>query len=163
MNLDNFLFVIPARKGSKGIKKKNLIKLKKKHLVEYTFKIIEKLNIKNSYVITDDNLIKKIAHKYNVNTEYKRPKKLSGDRISLIENLKHFKKFIDKKINYKYFIILQPTSPFRTYEDVLNSIKKFKKGRYSSLFSVSDSIENPYESVYLKKKKNFLLSKKNIK
>ena len=72
-------------------------------------------------------------------------------------NLKSFLKdfCIDllKKIKFKYIVILQPTSPLRTYLDVKRSTEKFLKGNYSSLFSISPSAEHPNESVYIENKK----------
>ena len=41
------LIIIPARKGSKGIKNKNKIKVNGKKLIEYTFEIVNKLNFKS--------------------------------------------------------------------------------------------------------------------
>ena len=56
-----FISVIPARKGSKSIKNKNVIKIKNKPLIEYTFDQINrsKLSRKNSYVISNDKRVKK--------------------------------------------------------------------------------------------------------
>ena len=50
------LVVIPARNGSKRIRNKNLIKIKRKYLIEYTFSLIKNLKLeKQSYVTTDSN------------------------------------------------------------------------------------------------------------
>ena len=130
MNLDEFIFLIPARKGSKGIKGKNLVKIGNKELVARTFETIKKIKYDNKYVLTNDAEIKKIAKKYNVNTSYYRKKIVSGDDIELIDTVKDFCLKINLNKPYKYIVILQPTSPFRTFNDILNSIKKFKKKKY---------------------------------
>lgn len=153
MNLDNFIFVIPARKGSKGIKSKNLVKIAGKELVSRTFETIKKIKKNNKYVLTNDNKIKNIAETYNINTSYYRKQILSGDNVELIETVKDFCKSINKKKTYKYIVILQPTSPFRTYKDIINSIKKFKKYKYSSLFSISPSLEHPNDTILFKNDK----------
>ena len=93
IKLDDFLFVVPARKGSKGIKKK-FNQSRKKKLIEYTFKNLVKINRKRKFVLTDCNKIKKIAEKYNLDTSYVRPRNLSGDKINIIDTLLHFDKFI---------------------------------------------------------------------
>ena len=46
------LAVIPARAGSRGIKNKNITKLNKKSLIEYTFLAATKSNLKDIFLIT---------------------------------------------------------------------------------------------------------------
>ncbi len=148
----NVIAVIPARKGSKSIKNKNIIKINKKSLIEYTFTEVKKSILKKSFVLTDSQKIKKIAKKYKINCDYIRPKKLSQDKTSLLDNLTHFYKWLNiEKINFDYLLILQPTSPARSYEDINSVIKILKKKGPDSLFSVNSSSEHPYESIKLKK------------
>ncbi len=162
INLEDFAFIVPARKNSKGIRNKNLIKYKNKSLIEHTFKILNSINIKNKFVLTDSSKIKKIASKYSINFDYKRPNKLSGDKTELVDNLVHFDKYLSKYHSFKYYVILQPTSPLRTKNDLLESIKIFNKKAFESLFSVSPSIEHPSDSFYLHKNKiKYFIKKKN--
>tara|TARA_Y100000389_G_C17432118_1_gene503317 strand:- start:742 stop:1413 length:672 start_codon:yes stop_codon:yes gene_type:complete len=153
MNIDNFIFLIPARKGSKGIRDKNLVKIGNKELVTRTFETIKKIKYDRKYILTDDNRIKQLAKKYSINTSYFRKKSVSGDNVKLIETVKDFCSSISTKNQYKYVVILQPTSPLRTYKDIINSIKKFKKNKYSSLFSISPSLEHPNETIFIKNNK----------
>lgn len=157
--LDDFLFIIPARKGSKGIKNKNIIKIRNKSLVEYTFQILRKISSNKKYVLTDSKKIKSIAKKYNINTDYIRTSNLSKDSTELIENLCHFDHFVEQKLKFTHYVILQPTSPLRTYDDLLQSIKKYIKDKSESLFSISPSLEHPNESVFFRKKKMFYFKK----
>jgi CMP-N,N'-diacetyllegionaminic acid synthase len=156
---NDFVFIIPARKGSKGIKDKNIIKIKNKRLVEYTFKILKKIPSNRKYVLSDSKLVKDIACKYKVNTNYKRVAKLSKDNTTLVENLLHFDKFIDNKIKFNHYIILQPTSPLRRYNDLVNSILKYLKNKSESLYTISQSLEHPNENIFFKKKKIFYFNK----
>jgi CMP-N-acetylneuraminic acid synthetase len=73
----------------------------------------------------------------------------------------HFLKWSKNKYEIDYFIILQPTSPLRSKIDILKSIKKVKKNKLTSLFSVSESLEHPYETINLFKneKWNYVLPK----
>ena len=45
---DDFIFIIPARKGSKGIKKKNIVKIKKKKLYNIPLKQLKKFQMKEN-------------------------------------------------------------------------------------------------------------------
>jgi len=148
----NIIAVIPARKGSKSIKNKNIIKINKKSLIEYTFTEVKKSILKKSFILTDSKNIKRIAKKYKIDCSYIRPKKLSQDKTSLLDNLTHFYKWLNiEKINFDYLLILQPTSPARSFIDINSVIKILKKTKPDSLFSVNSSTEHPYESIKLKK------------
>jgi CMP-N-acetylneuraminic acid synthetase len=159
MSLKDYIFVIPARKGSKGIKNKNIVKVNNKKLIEFTFKEIKKISSPKKYLISDSLEIKRIASKYEINTDYVRPKKLSKDNTDLIENLIHFDKFIKDKIKFKHYVILQPTSPLRSSKDIVNSIKKYNLEKADSLFSISKSIEHPSDTIFLKKNYFFYFKK----
>ena len=64
--IDN-LVIIPARKNSKRIKNKKLIKLGKKSLVEITLDFALKISDKNFiYLSTDSKKIRKIGEKYRI-------------------------------------------------------------------------------------------------
>ena len=75
-----YIAVIPARKGSKSLKRKNLIILNKRRLIEYTFLSAQKsFFLKKIYLTTDDNKIKTIAKKYKKIKIISRQKKLCSD------------------------------------------------------------------------------------
>ena len=162
MNFDDFIFLVPARKGSKGIKGKNLVKINKKELIVRTFESLKGMKKENKYVLTDDNKVKNIAKKYNIDTSYFRKKILSGDDVELIDTVKDFCIHLGTRKAYKYVVILQPTSPFRTFLDIKKSLQKFKKNNYSSLFSISPSMEHPNDCIFIDKKKiQYFINQKN--
>ena len=145
-----FIFVIPARAGSKSIKGKNIKKIGKYSLIEYTFSTLKKINNSLSFVLTDSLKIKKISKKYNVISDYDRPKSLSKSKTSLIDTLFHFTNWaIKKKFKFDYLVVLQPTSPLRNSLDLFKSISIVKKNKYKSLFSISEVNEHPYEMINL--------------
>ena len=162
MNFDDFIFLVPARKGSKGIKGKNLVKINKKELIVRTFESLKGIKKENKYVLTDDNKVKNIAKKYNIDASYFRKKILSGDDVELIDTVKDFCIYLGTRKVYKYVVILQPTSPFRTFLDIKKSLQKFKKNNYSSLFSISPSMEHPNDCIFIDKKKiQYFINQKN--
>ena len=147
-----FISVIPARSGSRGIKNKNIYKINKKPLIQYTFEATSKSKIKDCYVLTDSNKVKKIARKFSIKTTYVRPKKTSTSKTSLAETLNHFYKWTKKRnIYFDYMVVLQPTSPLRSFQDINSAIRIVKKKKFKSLFSISESIEHPYEAIKMSK------------
>ena len=75
--------MIPARIGSKSFKKKNLILINNKPLINYVIDEAKKSNIFYKIVLNADHKIfKKIADKNKIQF-YLRPKKLSGDKVNV--------------------------------------------------------------------------------
>ena len=111
--------------------------------------------------MTDDKKIKKISKKYNFNTEYIRPKKVSHSKASLVDTLLDFIRNTEEKYRYDYLVVLQPTSPMRDHRDINNAIKLIIKKKATSLASISESQEHPYEQIIINKKKWRLLFNKS--
>jgi CMP-N-acetylneuraminic acid synthetase len=160
-----FLGVVPARSGSQSIKKKNTFIVNKKPLIQYTFEELEKSLIKKKYLLSDDKKIKKLAKKFNFSSDYLRPKSLSQNTTSLADTLFHFHQWTEyKKIAYDYLVVLNPTSPLRNYKDINSAVEIVKRKKYKSLFSISNSLEHPYETIRFDKKKKwkYVLSKSKL-
>ena len=49
-------------------------------------------------------------------------------------------------------LILQPTSPLRHFKDINKAISIIRKTKSKSLFSISESLEHPYEVIKIKGK-----------
>ena len=160
-----FLAVVPARLNSKSLKKKNTFPVNKKPLIQYTFEELQKSSIKNKYLLSDDKKVSKLAKKYNLSVDYLRPKSVSRSKTSLAETLFHFHKWTEsKKIFYDYLVVLQPTSPLRNYKDINSAVKIVNNKKHKSLFSISNSLEHPYETIKFDKKKKwkYILSKSRL-
>ena len=86
------------------------------------------ISSKKKFLISDSLMAKKIAKKYKIDTSYFRPKKLSKDNTDLIANLIDFDRYIkNQDIVFKYYVVLQPTSPLRKKQDLKNALKIFIK------------------------------------
>ena len=140
------LVLVTARKNSKRIKNKNIIKIKgNKTLIDYTFSFIKKnLSYCNTLVSTDSNIIKKSALKHKLICPWLRPKRLSSDETKSIDVIIHAIKWYEKnyhKINT--IILLQPTSPFRKVQDLNNTlnmyVKNYKNNKKISVISCKKS------------------------
>lgn len=148
-----FAIVIPARKGSKAIRNKNLIKIKNKHLIEYSFIEAKKTRIKLKFILSNDEKIKSLSKKYGFISSYERPESVSKDTTSMSETILHFIDSCHKKFKFDYIVILQPTSPLRTARDIKNSINFLKLKKAKSLIGVSRCLEHPYEQIVMDRKK----------
>tara|TARA_B110000483_G_C18175738_1_gene535010 strand:+ start:346 stop:1026 length:681 start_codon:yes stop_codon:yes gene_type:complete len=159
------LVLIPARAGSKGIKNKNLKKLGQKTLVEHTFLTACKLKkIDDIILSTDSKQIIRLSKKYKkIQTLFLRPKKFAADNSKMSEVALHTINFL-KKINkkFKYIIILQPTTPFRSIKELNKIINHVKKNKIKSLFSVTESWQHPSEFIEIKKGKKVKFLDKNL-
>ena len=67
--------------------------------------------------------------------------------------------FIENKLKFKHYVVLQPTSPLRKFEDIIKSIKKYLRHKSDSLFSISPSSEHPSECIFFKKKKIYYFNR----
>lgn len=133
----DILGIIPARGGSTGIKLKNLVKLNHKPLLFYTVNAAKKssYNIR-TVVSTDHKKIEKYAVELGVEV-IKRPKKLSGSKISVEPTIEHVLDFLRHKENYvpDAIILLQNTCPLRTSKHIDSALRLFLKGNYDSVLS----------------------------
>ena len=160
------LVIIPARKGSKRLKRKNILKLNKKPLVQLTIEFAKKL--KNTFdiiVSTDDPKIIKISRKLNVKAPFLRPAKLSNDNASSFSVCAHAINFYEKKYtSIDAILLLQPTSPFRSRSVIDKIIKDFHKMKSRSVVSVQKLNLNPLSIIEKKLNKNhfFIKDKNNL-
>ena len=152
------LCIIPARKGSKGLKSKNIKKLNNIPLVAWSILAAKKSKlIKEIIVSTDSIKISKIARKYGANIPFIRPKKFATDKASTFSVIKHAINFYSKnKINFDYILLLEPTSPLRNYKDIDFCINKVIKNNIDTMVSVTKVIDQHPSFLYSINKKNIL-------
>ena len=121
--------LVTARKNSKSIKRKNLVKLNNKMLVNYSFNVLKNCKSINKIIVsTDDILIDSIAKKLKFEV-IKRPRKLAGDLVNSVDVIYDVLNKSFNKYGYlpKWFVLIQPTSIFLQLEDLnklINSIEK---------------------------------------
>ena len=160
------LCFIPARKNSKGIKNKNLTKLKNKPLIYYTLKVSKQIKNVYRFLSTDSKKIKNYADRYLENKiDYLRPSKIAKDNSSLFLAIKHALDWLktNKSLEFDAILVLQPTTPVRKLSDLNKAIKLFKNKKISSLVSVVKMKEHPYECIELTNKKWSYIKKSNKK
>jgi CMP-N,N'-diacetyllegionaminic acid synthase len=126
------LAIVLARKGSVRLKNKNVLMLKGKPLIEWTFKKINKNNIRKLFVdiliSTDSEKILNLSKRYNFLSPWLRPKtysaKFSTSESSALHALKWYEKNIQKVDGVFLF---QPTTPFRMDNKIISAVKMFSK------------------------------------
>ena len=136
MNEKNIVAIIPARGGSKGIPKKNLIDFCGKPLLAWS--IIQAQNtpqIKKIYVSSDSDVILECAEKYDA-VGIKRPDDIAGDTAPSESAIAHACEQIGNLA--ETIVFLQPTSPLRKPDDITKAIEVFDAGNYDSLFSACE-------------------------
>jgi len=148
------LGIIPARGGSKGIPLKNIKTLAGKPLINYTIQSAQKSKINKIVVSTDNKKIKKISESAGADVPFLRPKKISGDKVSTIDVVKHTLHFLSTNQSYvpDIVIILQPTSPLRSAKMINNSINLLKKSKSTSVITVSKIKTHPYAAFWYNNK-----------
>lgn len=158
------LVIIPARKNSKRLKNKNLLRINKKSLIQRTIETALKItNNKNILVSTDSKKILKVAKHNRVLAPWLRPKILSSDKISTEKVVIHALNWFEKnfeKVNC--LLLLQPTSPFRKIKSILDGLHLFSKNTSHSIISVKN-IDPSSKYFCLNKKDNKLLNLQNNK
>lgn len=131
------LAIIPARGGSKGIPHKNIVDVCGKPLIGYTIEAALTSNCFDLVVVTtDDDDIEKIALTYGI-TVLRRPDFISGDDAKTEDAIKHaIEELMRKGDVFDVFMLLQPTSPLRTSENISGAMNLFVSKRLRSLLSV---------------------------
>ncbi|OGW48735.1 MAG: hypothetical protein A2Z50_05710 [Nitrospirae bacterium RBG_19FT_COMBO_42_15] len=140
--MPNLVAIIPARGGSKGIKKKNIQPLLGEPLICFSIEsALESSYIKDVFVSTDSNEIKGIAKGYNKVKIIDRPADLALDATPTEPVLIHALDCIKKDYNSlpDYVILLQPTSPYRKKGTIDRCIEKILETKADSLLTVCEN------------------------
>lgn len=116
--------VIPARGGSKRIKKKNIKLFLGQPIISFTIKsLIQSKIFDKIFVSTDDNEISKICMEHNVEI-IQRPDSLSNDIVSTNEVVKNAIEQRKDQIKLNdYVCCVYPTAPFLRISDLLKGLK----------------------------------------
>tara|TARA_Y100000356_G_C11177634_1_gene245009 strand:+ start:52 stop:609 length:558 start_codon:yes stop_codon:yes gene_type:complete len=117
--------IIPARKGSKRLKHKNVYPINNKPLIEYTIDAAlnsKYLNKNNLYINTDFDKVIDIAKSRNVKY-IERPSKLAGDKVWTQDVINHTTNTIKNLEEEDIIIILQANSPQMDSQTIDNCIE----------------------------------------
>ena len=160
---EDFLFLIPARGGSKGIPKKNIKNLSGKPLIYYTLDAIKDIApINNICVSSDDLEIIRKVEEYGIKVPFIRPSEYATDTSTSADVIDHALNYYKKNgRQFKALVLLQPTSPFRKSTHLIEALKLFSED-INLVVSVKITSANPYYVLFEENANGYLeLSKKS--
>jgi CMP-N,N'-diacetyllegionaminic acid synthase len=144
----DIIAIIPARGGSKGIKRKNLIQINGKSLVGLSVEhALKSKLITRTIISSDDAEIIADAVKYGAEAPFIRPKELAEDHVLDLPVFEHALNFLQEKENYTPQIVvhLRPTAPYRKSEWIDAAIQLLLDNKEGdSVRSVSEPEKHPY-------------------
>lgn len=134
----SFLAVIPARSGSKRLPGKNIRLLAGKPLLAYSINAsIQTDYIDFTMVSTDSQEIAELSVKNNASVPFIRPAELATDEASTVDVALHaINELENTGKEFDYLVILQPTSPLRTGNDIKEAIEEITDSGKDALISV---------------------------
>lgn len=125
------LAIIPAREGSKGIKDKNVQPLCNKPLVYWSISEARKAAVDRVIVSTDSQRYKDMLEQYGQDLfPFIRPEKYAKDSSPSSDVIIHaLDKMKELGEEYDTFVLLEPTCPLRTAEQINEALHIFKSNK----------------------------------
>ena len=123
------LAIIPARLGSKRIKKKNIRLFFGKPIISYPIKQLKLSGLFDKiFVSTEDKAVKKIAESYGAKVDFLRSKKLSKDKTPLILVLKNVISELKKRGEvYDEIWMIYACNPLLSKKNIIKAKNEFQK------------------------------------
>jgi len=134
------LGVIPARGGSKGVARKNLREVGGRPLVAWSVAVAREAAdvLYRTVVSTDDEEIAEVCRGLGADVPFLRPPDLGGDRVPMVPVLRHAVRAVEEEEGRPVdrVMLLQPTNPFRTADDIREAVRLASQGECDSVISV---------------------------
>lgn len=139
------LAVIPARSGSKGLKDKNIKPLCGLPLCAYTINAATESGIFDEiHFSTDSREYAAIAEKYGASVPFLRDSELASDTASSWDVIKAVvSKYEESKKIFDAVMLLQPTVPFRSAEDIRSALEVLERNNANAVVSVTEPDHSP--------------------
>jgi len=136
-----FVAIVPARKGSKGLARKNILQCSGKPLIQWTIEAATGSRYIDEVVVsTDSEEIRDVAVRLGAWGPFLRCEQLSIDSASNTDVVSDALSRVERvKGDFDYVVLLQPTSPLRTSRHIDEAIECFlakRKSRLDTLVSV---------------------------
>lgn len=136
------LALIPARGGSKGLPGKNIRPLAGKPLIAWSIEAaLAARHVLRVVVSSEDASILDHARAYGAETPFVRPESLARDDTPSIDVVLHA---LDALPGFDWVVLLQPTSPLRTTEDIDAAIEQCLESGAPACVSVCEAKASPW-------------------
>lgn len=141
--------IIPARGGSKGLPRKNLLALGGKPTIVWTLEAAMASETFDRVIVTTDDLeIAETSSTVRGVRIHDRPAELATDTATSMDVVFDVME-AEKASGEDIVVLLQPTSPLRNAEDISLAFKEFSKGGCDALVSVTEYDTKAYWVMYL--------------
>ena len=139
------LAIIPARSGSKGLKDKNIKLLSGRPLLAYTIEAARESGLFDEIMVsTDSQEYADIAKQWGANVPFLRSDELSNDTASSWDVVKEvIEGYKDLGTEFDTVALLQPTSPLRTSNDIVEGYKVLKEKAANFVVGVCEMDHSP--------------------
>jgi len=147
LNGKRVVAVIPARGGSKSVPGKNIRPLGGKPLLAWAIDVARQVGeIDRVIVSTDDSQIGAVGRDHGAEV-YARPPHLATDDALVIDALKDLLRVLqEERETPEWIILLEPTCPLRTADDVRDCLKLIATGDYDSVATFKEAELNPHRA-----------------
>ena len=150
--------IIPARSGSKGLKDKNIKLLNGKPLMAYTIEAaLKSAQFDEVMVSTDSEKYAEIAKSFGAKVPFLRSAETSTDKASSWDTVAEvLGRYAENGQTFDTLCLLQPTSPFRTAEDIKKAYKLYNLKANFAVISVCEAEHSPLWCGHLPESGEFL-------
>ena len=147
MSSGSVLMVVTARGGSKSVHRKNLVRVGNQPLIWWTIEAaLGSRYCSRPVMSTDDGEIARVASAMGAEVPFLRPVKLARDETPGIAPALHAIRWLDENQGYQpdLVMLLQPTSPLRTAEDIDAAVELALDTSADAVVSVTPTHHHPY-------------------
>ena len=148
INGKTVIAVIPARGGSKGLPRKNVLPLCGKPLIAWTIeKAVKSDHLDLVLVSTDSPEIAEVAKRHRATVPFLRPAELATDKASSYDVIRHALDYCRtaQGRDFDYVVLLEPTSPLREDDDVDRMLETLdeREDEFDAIVSVGEVTLHP--------------------
>jgi len=153
----NYIALICARGGSKGLPGKNIKPLAGMPLIGWAIKAAQQTDQISSIIVsTDSEQIAQVAIEQGAEVPFMRPGELAQDHSSEWLVWRHAVEYLEQeKANIDGLVVVPATAPLREAIDLENCIEAFENSNADVVVTVTDAHRNPYFNMLVKDEEGY--------